>query len=112
MVSIELITVFFHDVVVELLDSQTCHRVRLKSTSGDGGPHRTNTLVRDVKHRVGEGLSFRRSSSFFFVVALLLAKSVPAASVTLFSFSAPLNYVRDRCFQQISLCAMVPLWSP
>jgi hypothetical protein len=34
-------------------------------------------------------------------------------SVTLFSFShGPLNYVRDQCFQQLSCCAMVPLWAP
>jgi hypothetical protein len=34
-------------------------------------------------------------------------------SVTLFSFShGPLNYVRGQCFQQLSCCAMVPLWAP
>ncbi len=41
---------------------------------------------KDVEQRVGEGLSFRRASSFFFVLALLLAKSVPAASTMSESF--------------------------
>ncbi len=37
---------------------------------------------------------------------------VTMPDITLFSFSVPLNYVRDRCFQQLSRCAMVPLWAP
>jgi hypothetical protein len=39
--------------------------------------------------------------------------SIPGSDVTLFSFSfTPLNYVRGQCFQQLSRCAMVPLWTP
>ena len=29
-----------------------------------------------------------------------------------FLLSVPLNYVRGQCFQQLSRCAMVPLWAP